>query len=129
MADYRELLATATSILLIDWPSRDVPETLARHGYRVVANDGPREDEYNAYELVDGAVRVRSLDSAPDMVDIVYAHRPISELGSIVEQARNLNARAVWVETGAPQAREMVERAGLLYFDSPHLPDAVRESL
>jgi predicted CoA-binding protein len=129
MTDYRELLATATSILLIDWPSRDVPDTLARHGFRVASADGPRDDEYNAYELADGEVRVRALDVPPDMVDIVYAHRPLAELERIVEQARSLNARAVWLQSGSPEARETVERAGLLYFDSPYLPDAVRQAL
>ncbi len=129
MADYRELLATATSILLIDWPSRDVPDTLARYGYRVVASDGPRDDEFNAYVLVDGQVSVQRLDAQPVMVDIVYAHRPQAELERIVEQARALNARAVWLQSGSTQAREIVERAGLMYFDSPYLPDAVREAL
>ncbi|HEY8135316.1 MAG TPA: CoA-binding protein [Candidatus Limnocylindrales bacterium] len=126
MTDYHELLATATSFLLIDWPSRDVPDTLARHGYRVASADGPRDDEYNAYELADGEVRVRPLDAAPHMIDIVYAHRPLAELERIVEQARALNARAVWLQSGSPQAREIVERAGLMYFDSPYLPDAIR---
>ena len=129
MADYRELLATATSILLIDWPSRDVPDTLARYGYRVVASDGPRDDEFNAYVLVDGQVSVQPLDAQPVMVDIVYAHRPQAELERIVDRARALNARAVWLQSGSPEAREIVERAGLMYFDSPYLPDAVREAL
>jgi predicted CoA-binding protein len=126
MTDYHELLATATSFLLIDWPDRDVPDTLARHGYRVVAADGPRDDEYNAYELADGEVRIRPVDAPPQMVDIVYAYRPLSELERILERARALNARAVWLQSGSPQAREIVERAGLLYVDSPYLPDAVR---
>lgn len=126
MTDYHELLATSTSFLLIDWPDRDVPDTLARHGYRVVSADGPRDDEYNAYELAEGEVRVRPVDTPPIMVDIVYAHRPLAELDRIIEQARALNARAVWLQSGSPQAKESVERAGLLYFDHPYLPDAVR---
>lgn len=126
MTDYRELLAAAISILLIDWPDRDVPDTLARHGFRVIAADGPRDDEYNAYELADGEVRVRPLDAPPEMVDIVYAYRPLHELERVVDQARALNARAVWLQSGSAQAREIVERAGLMYFDSPYLPDAVR---
>jgi predicted CoA-binding protein len=126
MTDYRELLAAATSVLLIDWPSRDVPDTLARHGYRVASHDGPGEDEYNAYEELDGEVRLRRLAGPPDRVDIVYSHRPLDELEGIVQQARALGARAVWLQTGSPQAREMVERAGLMYVDSPYLPDAVR---
>lgn len=126
MTDYHELLATSTSFLLIDWPDRDVPDTLARHGYRVASADGPRDDEYNAYELANGEVRVRPLDAPPQMVDIVYTYRPLHELDGIVERARTLNARAVWLQSGSPQAKEIVERAGLLYFDHPHLPDAVR---
>ena len=127
MTDYRELLASATSVLLIDWPDRDVPDTLARYGFRVCSSDGPRDDQYSAYELVGGQVRVRPLDAPPDMVDIVYAHRPLTELERIVEQARALNSRAVWLQTGSPDARAVVERAGLIYIDSPYIADAVRE--
>lgn len=124
MTDYRELLATATSILLVDWPNRDVPDTLARHGYRVVAADGP--DEYNAYEMAGGEIQLRPIDRPTGPIDVVYSHRPLDELEEIVAEARALNARAVWLQSGSPQAREIVERAGLLYFDSPYLPDAVR---
>jgi predicted CoA-binding protein len=128
MTDYRELLASATSILLIDWPSRDVPDTLARHGFRVVSADGP-DDEYNAYEMTDGEVRLRPVEGPPASVDIVYSHRPLDELRQIVEQARSLNARAVWLQQGSAEARQIVEAAALAYVDSPYLPDAVRENL
>jgi predicted CoA-binding protein len=127
MADYRELLAASTSFLLIDWPNRDVPDTLARHGFRVASADGPTDGAYNAYELVNGAIRVRALEAPPQQVDIVYAHRPLDELPRIVTQARDLNARAVWVQSGSPEARQIVEGAALTYVDSPYLPDAVRE--
>jgi predicted CoA-binding protein len=125
MSDYRRLLSTSTSILLIDWPSRDVPDTLARHGFSVVAQEG--ESRYVQYQVVDGDVVARPLDGSPRRADIVYCHRPIAELSGIIELARELNARSVWLESGSPQARQMVEAAQMLYFDSPHIADAVRE--
>jgi hypothetical protein len=145
MPDLRDLLTTSTSFLLVDWPDRDVPETLARHGYRVVALEGP--DIYNAYEMADGQVHVRQVDKPNGPIDIVYAHRPVDELAEIVEQARALDARSVWLQSGrdgsgnrdprgcwlsaedSTRARQVVESAELVYVDSPYLPDAVREAL
>ena len=125
MSDYRRLLSTSTSILLIDWPDRDVPDTLARHGFSVVAQEG--EDRYVGYQVVNGEVVARPLDIAPQRADIVYCHRPMDELPEIIELARDLNARSVWLETGSPQAKQMVESAQMLYFDSPKIVTAVRE--
>ena len=36
-----EVLKTAGTVLVIDWPHREVPETLARAGLRVVVRGGP----------------------------------------------------------------------------------------
>ena len=54
MASFHDLLSTSTSFLLVDWPDRDVPDTLARHGFSVVSHDGPGANEFNAYRVVDG---------------------------------------------------------------------------
>jgi hypothetical protein len=35
-----QLLESANSVLLLDWPSRDAPDTLARAGYEVVVKGG-----------------------------------------------------------------------------------------
>jgi hypothetical protein len=147
MPDIRDLLTTSTSFLLIDWPDRDVPDTLARHGFRVVAHDGPGPNEYNAYEMADGQVRVRETGQAPDRIDIVYTYRPIDELAAIVKQATDLYARAVWVQSGlddrgiknprgcwlpshdSARAKQLVEGADMIYVESPYLPDAVREAV
>jgi predicted CoA-binding protein len=127
MANYRDLLSTSTSILLIDWPNRDVPDTLARHGFSVTSHDGPGPNEYNAYQMANGVVQVRAVGTPPQQVDIVYSHRPLDELPGIIEQARALNARAVWLTSGSEQAKLAVESAEMEYFDSPYIADAVRE--
>lgn len=136
-------LAGVRSVVLIDWPSRDVPDALARRGLTVASNDGP--DEYNAYELVGDEVRVRSVDGPPVRADLVYTHRPIDELPEIVDTATALGAKTVWLQSGrdasgakdprgcwlsaddAREARAIVEAAGLRYVDAPYIGDAAME--
>lgn len=124
MTEVQGLLDSTRTVVLVDWPSRDVPDSLARAGFTVVSADGP--DEYNAYELVGDEVRPRPVDGLPDKADMVYTHRPIDEMPEIVEMATSLGARAVWVETGSEEAREIVEAAGLAYVSEPNIADAVR---
>jgi hypothetical protein len=140
-----QILTSADSILLIDWPSRDVPETLARAGYAVLVKGGPESDNFSAWQLRDAEVVVAKLGRAPAHVDIVYAHRPVAELPGIVTMAGRLAATTVWCQSGrspsgagdptgvwlpdeeASQARAIVEQAGLHYVNAPYIADLVRE--
>jgi predicted CoA-binding protein len=142
MTDVAKLLASTKSVLLIDWPSREVPDTLARSGFTVVSNDGP--DEYNAYEVEGDEMRVRELGQLPKRSDLVYTHRPIDELPEVVDTAKALGAKAVWLQSGrdktgakdprgswmsdadSASARKVVEAAGLTYIEAPYIADAVR---
>lgn len=139
-----EFLSTVTSALLIDWPSRDVPDTLVRAGWTVAAKGGPEPDNYSTYEVVDGEVVARPTGRRPEHVDLVYAYRPLSELPAIIDLARSIGARGVWLQSGrsdggsedpkgcwlpaagAHQAKTLVEAAGLVFFASPYLADAIR---
>jgi len=137
MTDAAKVLAGTKIVLLVDWPSRDVPDTLARSGFTVVSNDGP--DEYNAYEVQGGEVRVRSVGQLPRRADLVYTHRPVDELTEIVDTAKALGAKAVWIQSGrdktgakdprgcwlsqgeSGKARTIVEGAGLTYIEAPYV--------
>jgi predicted CoA-binding protein len=143
MTELAELLAATRTILLIDWPSRDVPDSLARHGFTVISDDGPRTG-HNSYQADGDEVRVRPLTGPPQTADLVYTHRPVDELPDIVEAAMALGARAVWLQSGrdasgakdprgvwlseeeSRKARQIVEGAGLIYVDAPYIADAVR---
>jgi len=142
MTDVAKLLAGTKSVLLIDWPSRDVPDTLARGGFTVVSNDGP--DEHNSYEVEGSEVRVREVGKLPKHADLVYTHRPIDELPEIVDTAKAVGANAVRIQSGrdptgakdprgcwlppeeSAKARAIVEGAGLTYIEAPYIADAVR---
>jgi predicted CoA-binding protein len=142
MTDVAKLLAGTKTVLLIDWPSRDVPDTLARSGFTVISSDGP--DEYNAYEVEGREVRVRAVGEPPKRAELVYTHRPIDELPDIIEAAKAAGAKAVWIQSGldktgakdprgcwfpqaeSAKARAVVEAAGLTYIEAPYIADAVR---
>jgi len=143
--DGRLILGRARSVLLVDWPSTDVPDSLARAGLAVVVKGGPEPDRYSIRELENDAPVSRPAPRPPDHVDLVYCHRPLDELAGIVALAKRLGASAVWRQSGldpsgaedpkgcwtpgdeAEQARELVESAGLAYVDHVYIGDAARQ--
>ena len=138
------ILASTTSVLVIDWPSRDVPASLVFGGFRVFVKGGPGPADYAAWELDSGEPMSRQLGREPDRVDLVYCHRPFGELAGIIALAGRLGARALWWQTGlasdggkdpsgcwippgeSDQARELAAAAGLAYVDDVYIADAVR---
>jgi predicted CoA-binding protein len=144
MAGAREILARCRSVLVIDWPSRDVPAGLAAAGFAVTVKGGPGPRDYTTWEVTDGEVVTRPLGAAPEHIDLLYCHRPFGELPSIIETAQRLGAMAVWRQSGvnstgarAPdgcwvppgesqQGRELAEAADLSYIDDVYIAYAAR---
>jgi hypothetical protein len=139
-----QLLDGARSILVIDWPSVDVPDTLAASGRAVVVKGGPGSHDYSERMIgVDGAIVVRAVER-PTHVDLVYCHRPLGELMGIVVLGRELGATALWHQSGfsedgvqdpadcwlsgeaANRARRIVEAAGLGFVHDVYIADAAR---
>ena len=125
------LLAETKTVVLVDWPSREVPDTLARRGFTVIANEGP--ETYTAYEAHAGDVRTRSVTGLPQSAELVYAYRPIDELPDIVQIAAAVGATVVWLDSAsrlAPadvvRARELVEEAGFVFVTESSILDAAR---
>jgi predicted CoA-binding protein len=138
------VLAEARSVLVIDWPSRDVPASLAFAGFTVFVKGGPGPADYAAWELVGGEPVSRQLGREPGQVDLVYCHRPFGELPGIIALATRLGARTLWWQTGltsgggkdpsgcwvppaeSQRARELAAAAGLAYIDDVYIADAAR---
>ncbi len=143
--DPKELLRAGDTVLVIDWPSKDVPESLARTGLNVVVRGGPGPGDYSAFEVKNGEVVARRMGLEPERVDLVYSYRPLSELAGIVDTAKRLGARAIWYQSGFAAggakdakgcwekgevltgARELVEEAGLRFVSEPYIGDVARE--
>ncbi len=139
-----ELLGQCRSILVVDYPSRDVPEALARSGFAVTVHGGPGPEDYRAYELDGDEVIVGDRGPSPRSADLVYVHRPVSELPQIVSAAKALGARVIWLQSGerndgqadprgcwldderSREARSVVENAGLAYVQEPYIGDVAR---
>ena len=116
----------------MDWPTPELPASLARAGLRVFVRGGPNPDEYTEHEVAGSEVVVRQVGRAPDHADLVYSYRPLAELPEIVALARSIGARAVWIESAAPlspdddrRARGIVEAGGLLYLSGPDIVEEV----
>jgi predicted CoA-binding protein len=127
------ILRATRTILLIDYPGRVVPDTLARAGFDVVAHEGPGPDEYRRYTAHPdtGDVTRSEGGPAPGHADLVFSYRPVAELPGIVEEARRIGATAVWLhQDGAngdelPESRQIVADAGLVSIAEPFILDAV----
>jgi hypothetical protein len=140
-----QILEAADTVLLIDWPTPDVPDTLIQAGYEVIVKGGPGPEAYNAWEGRDGGVVVRHAGRPPARAELVYAHRPVDELSGIVGLATSLGALAVWHQSGrgsdgtpepkgcwlpedeARRARHEVESAGLAFVCELYIADVVRQ--
>jgi CoA binding domain len=145
MGEPIEILGPCRSVLIIDWPSADVPDSLVRSGREVVVKGGPGPRDYAVRRLRDGEIVAQPASEPPAQIDLVYAHRPLSELPGIVALARRLGARAVWRQSGlgdpetrdpkgcwvsaeeSLEAREIAESAGLRYVEDAYIGDVARE--
>jgi predicted CoA-binding protein len=145
MSDAEQILSNCSSVLLIDWPSAEVPDTLARAGWTVHVKGGPGADDFSLRELHNDAVISRESGHRPNRVDLIYVHRPVAELPHVIDMAREMGVRALWYQSGltsdgareargcwlsqedSRHARAAVERAGLLYMDDRYIVDVVNE--
>ena len=144
MTDTDTILRTARSVLVVDWPTKDLPETLVHAGYAVFVKSGPGPDDFVAYERGDdGSIR-RDQIGRPERVDLVHVYRPVEELPGLVDLAVSLGASTVWLLSGlgedgardpqgcwlpperSAEARRIVEAAGLVYIERPTIVEAVR---
>ena len=140
MTQAEPILAAARTVVVVDWPSRDVPDTLARAGYTVLVKGGPEPDSYSAWEVSGGEVVPRRTGAPPEGADLVYMHRPVAELPGIVMLAQRLGANTIWLQSGlaadgskdphgcwlpaaeARAARDIVKSSGLAFLAGPDIP-------
>ncbi|HTQ56764.1 MAG TPA: hypothetical protein VMI94_19995 [Bryobacteraceae bacterium] len=99
------MLEGVERVLVIDWPSPEVPELLARSGLQVVVRGGP------------------------DRVDLVYTFRPLDDRLDSIRFGRGWRGepRGCWLpDSEVQRARELVETAGLKFVSEPYIGDVVR---
>jgi CoA binding domain len=143
MATPQQILESAGSVLLVDWPSTAVPRALLEAGLAVY---GASPAGYTRAEIVaeppagirshpperpgeTGYLVFHRLDRRPDHVDLVHAFRPPEELpGILADQAIPLGATALWLQppVTSAEARERAEAAGLAFVEAIDIVDLAR---
>lgn len=101
----KEMFAEVDTVLVIDWPSKEVPEALTLAGVRGIVRGGSGPEEYSVYELNNDEVVVRHLGRPAGNADLIYSYRPVSELPEIVATAKGFPAKTTWTQSGLSAAR------------------------
>jgi predicted CoA-binding protein len=142
--DTSQILRAVRSVLVIDWPSKDVPESLVRAGLRVVVKGGPGPEDYFAWELIEGKIVNRRTGRPPEHVDLIYSFRPLGELPDTIAVVNSLHAKTIWYQSGLSadavkdprgcwlpedqktSAVRLTQSAGFQLITQPYIADAVR---
>lgn len=133
-------------MLIVDWPSQDVPRELLAAGFDVVsanlaAGTASRysvgkpsaSQERNGVEVLppqrdgDPPLIISRLDAMPEHVDVVALYRPAEEHARIAQRAVDLGARTVWVQLGplAGDARRIAADAFIAVIEDTPIDEAI----
>ena len=134
MSDAAQILSRTEVVVLVDWPSPEVPEALTRAGYKVFVKGGPGPKDYSMREMHGDEVISRPLGERPDHADLIYAYRPLVELAGIAAIGKQIGAQALWwatdpsgsCEDDSRRARAIAQEAGLEYVDGVDIVDTLR---
>ena len=90
-------------------PSNGVASFMQREGYKVIPVN-PNDTE------VLGETSYIKLSDVPEKIDLVNVFRRSEEAGSVVNEAIEIGAKAVWLQEGVidEKAAKLAESAGLL---------------
>ncbi|SRR6266498_1914250 len=145
-----QILETAKTILLVDWPNQSVPRILLNAGFTVfgfspgryslaeVVAEYPhdmnqKDDVFAPKNENDRDYLVfRRLDARPESVDIVNVYRPEEELAEIIENnVLPLNAKTLWLQppVTSAKAKSIAEEHGLVFVEGNDIAEIARSIL
>lgn len=137
------------SVLLVDWPSQDVPRALLGAGFAVVSANleartasvyqmsGPDDPPARGVEIIapehdgDAPLVIRRLPAMPARVGTVALFRPQAEHAEITRHAVKLGATVIWVQRGSlsDEARPLADQAGIAVIEDLPVPTAIQRLL
>lgn len=133
-------------MLIVDWPSQDVPRELLAAGFDVFSANlaAGTASRYSVGEpraplTTDGVevlpaqrdgdppLVITRIASMPEHVDAVALYRPAAEHAGIAQRAVDLGARMVWVQLGtlADDARRIAASAYIAVIEEASINDAI----
>jgi len=140
-----QILQHVHTLLLVDWPSRDVPEALVQAGFVVYVKGGPNPADFFVHEWRDNQLLQKRIGHPPDRADLVYSFRPLAELPGIIDLAKSVHAQIIWTQSGVCSdgssdlrgcwlshddrlsASRLAQAAGLTHVSQPYIADVARQ--
>lgn len=134
MIDPDEILRNAHHVVVQDFPSREIPDSLTRAGLRVTIYGGPAESDVVSSELDGDAIVHRRVGRYPEDADLFYTYRPLAEVDAIIDEAQRLGVSTIWRQPPVDSEDDVdaevwkahVTAAGLTYVDSPTIDEVAR---
>ena len=115
--DPAAILGAARAVLLVDWPSADVPRALIEAGLTVF---GYSPSRYSTAQIAGDRLVFNPLDAHPAHVDVVCTYRPAAEMSDIVTSlVLPSGARTLWLQppNTSGEARRLAAEHGLAFIE------------
>ncbi|HEY8930357.1 MAG TPA: CoA-binding protein [Mucilaginibacter sp.] len=123
--NYTDLLKNTRTILLVDWPSTELPLALLKAGFEVYSYS---PDNYSKAELNrDGKLNFVNLKKPPASVDIVNIFRPEEEHNEIIaKHVVLLGAKGIWLHPPVMSsfAGTLAKKLNLGFIEGINIADA-----
>lgn len=103
--DPEQVLTAARDVVLHNWPSREVPDSLVKSGRSVTVYGGPEPDDISVCELAGDEIISRRTGVPPKHADLVYVYPWPGfdlerDLPRVASEAQELGASALWYQSG-----------------------------
>ena len=93
-----EILRAVETVLVIDWPSKEVPELLAQARLRVPVRGGPGPEDYSIYQINNNDV-----NNGEVLIEMLGMYEWRMEHGNFCRRKSNDEVHDCAVVIGAPE--------------------------
>jgi len=145
VTDFNSIIEKASIILLVDWPDRNVPQSLVLSGLTVysyspngysqvfIEKDHPGNQDEDSKSFSTALVEVNNLnfrpvDHPPNAVDIVTIYRPAKEHAEIIaKHVLPLGAKIVWLQppVESTKTERIAKENGLIFIQGRDIREII----
>jgi predicted CoA-binding protein len=120
------------AILLVDWPSPEIPRTLVNAGFTVFSYSPEKYSQALIEITAPGEFELifRQMDHSPGAIDLVLIYRPPEEHEAIIKgHVLPLGARVIWLQPPVESSKtmEMAREYGLVFIEGHDIREILQE--
>ncbi len=131
--EWKKLAPEWKILLLVDWPSLDIPHALLDAGYKVFSfsPEGYAEAVLQRNDSQKTTiVQFKPCPTVPEVVDIVVIYRPAEEHEAIIrQQVLPLKAKWVWLQKPvvSPETEKTIGELGLDFVEGYDIREIIKK--